>query len=46
MKRTTGVMLITLVCFCAALSQKSMYLDEIKQATARGWQEYPAQLEQ
>ncbi len=46
MKRSTGFIVITLMWFCTAWSQKSLYLDEIKKATTRGWQNYPAQIEQ
>ncbi len=46
MKIYIGIMAITLACCSTALSQKSVYLDEIKKAAVRGWEEYPAQMEQ
>ncbi|MCX6132259.1 MAG: hypothetical protein NTU47_00485 [Ignavibacteriales bacterium] len=46
MKRSVAVMVILLAGACSALSQKSLYLDQIKKSVDRGWQEYPAQIEQ
>ncbi len=40
------ILAIVLVLYTTVFSQRSQYLDEIKQATARGWEEYPAQMEQ
>ncbi len=46
MKRASGFILVTLICFCTAFSQKAQYLEEIEKSAIRGWQKYPAQIEQ
>ena len=45
MNRSVAVTIIVFLWVCSALSQKSLYLDQIKKAVDRGWQEYPAQID-
>jgi hypothetical protein len=46
MNRSAAITVLVFLWACSALSQKSLYLDEIKKAVDRGWQQYPAQIEQ
>lgn len=46
MTRYNKVIFITLLCISSALSQKSLYLEQIKNAAEQGWRDNPRIIEQ
>jgi hypothetical protein len=46
MARFSRLLFVSVTCFQIVLSQKSLYLDEIKKAVDRGWQDDPQIIEQ
>ncbi len=45
MKRIFAICALLIIPFAPSLAQKAVYLDEIKKAAEKGWQEYPTIIE-